>query len=100
LWGKGSRRALTNYRKYSGANLSSLEPTSELLERLQNTTAAVCPVVVQNKRATKKRTTVTKRSSSRQKKQKTRPKQVAKKRPRRKLTATDRLDLGDPRDPQ
>jgi len=99
LWGKGSRRALTNYRKHSGANLSSLEPTSELLERLQNTTAAICPVVVQNKRATKKRTTVTKRSSSRQKKRKTQPKQVAKKRPRRKLTATDRLDLGDPRDP-
>ena len=44
FWGKNSRRALSQYQRYSGLVLASLEPTGSILRELSAQTARICPL--------------------------------------------------------
>ncbi|MBL4727720.1 MAG: caspase family protein [Rhizobiaceae bacterium] len=63
LWGKRSRRALTEYSKRSKAELASLEPTDGLLTILEKTKVRICPVA-QRARSINKNASRTRSSSA------------------------------------
>ena len=44
LWGKGSRRALTQYGKHGKVKLASLDPSTALLDQLKSKQSRVCPL--------------------------------------------------------
>lgn len=87
IWGKGSRRALTNYRKHSKVKLASLEPTDGLLKSLRNVNTKICPTVRRERSVKRKKPVAkTRRASVSRNTQRVRreePRRVIREEPRR-----------------
>lgn len=64
IWGQGSRHALGQFRRHSGADLASLEPTQTVLGVLRARKARVCPLVCGRNQEERKGRCVTARTEA------------------------------------